>query len=361
MVLFFVAFVCSLLMTFLIIRYQYVHAHLTLDNQFGAIQKSHAHEVPRIGGVAIVFALCMALLFKRLLLNSDVDREVSLLLVLLPAFLFGVLEDMRHPMGVYKRLAATACSGLLGVLLLGASVSHVGVALFDQGLLIPLLATLFTALAVAGLTNACNIIDGMNGLLSGVSLIVLAGLATLSHQLNDPWCQGVSMMLGGAILGFMLFNYPRGLIFLGDGGAYTIGVILAELLIVLVSRHADLSPWCACLMVAYPVVETLASIYRRILIKAHIGHPDRSHLHQLIFHALHHNHATTKSMDVGLNSATSPYLWVLSGVPVMLALMLRGDTFLLQLSFIGFVVLYGFIYYQLRHHSLPEYLKVDGK
>ncbi len=116
---------------------------------------------------------------------------------------------------------------------------------------------------------------------------------------------------------------------------------------------------CALLMVAYPVTETIYSIVRRLMIRVHIGQPDRSYLYQLIFHALQKSGFHTHQVKISLNSATSPYLWALSGVPVMLALTFRGQTVVLMGLLVAFGVLYVFLYYRLQRVVLPEYLKVN--
>jgi len=359
MILFFVAFIVSLLLSFLIIRYQYLHAHLTLDNQFTAIQRSHNHEVPRIGGLAIMLGFIGAIAAKVLLNQSPINQDISLLMAVLPSIALGFLEDIHLPMGVVKRLIASFLSGALALMALNASIVRLDMPFLDQYLHNFWFAVFVTCFAVPGLTNACNIIDGMNGLLSGMASIVLIGIAYLAHQLQDSWIQTEALMLAGALIGFMLFNYPRGLIFLGDGGAYFIGVVLSVLLILLVRKHPELSPWCALLMVAYPVTETLYSVVRRLLIRVRIGQPDRSHLHQLVYHALQKSSVHTHQVEVSLNSATSPYLWVLGGVPVMLALIFRDQTEILMVLFSAFVALYVFVYYRLQRVALPEYLKVD--
>ena len=91
----------------------------------------------------------------------------------------------------------------------------------------------------------------------------------------------------GALLGFLVFNYPSGRIFMGDGGAYLLGFWLGELSVLLVVRNPDVSPWFPIVLLAYPVVETLFSIYRRKFLQGRsAGRPDAMHLHQLIYRRL---------------------------------------------------------------------------
>src|SRR5258707_10042434 len=91
----------------------------------------------------------------------------------------------------------------------------------------------------------------------------------------------------GAGLEFMAWNYPKGKIFLGDGGAYLLGFWLAELAVLLVARNPDVSPWFPLLLLVYPIFETLFSIYRRCFLHGRSsGDADALHFHQLIYKRL---------------------------------------------------------------------------
>jgi len=113
--------------------------------------------------------------------------------------------------------------------LLGATVSHLGLAALDWPLQWPVVAVIFTLFAVGGVVNAINIIDGFNGIVSGFSGFMLLAIAFVSFQLEDVFLFNASLAMLGALLGFLFWNYPRGKIFLGDGGSYLIGFWLAEM------------------------------------------------------------------------------------------------------------------------------------
>ena len=95
------------------------------------------------------------------------------------------------------------------------------------------------------------------------------------------------MVCIASILGFIVFNFPLGKIFLGDGGAYSLGFLLAVVTIMIVKRHPTISPWYALVTLIYPVWEVIFSFSRRMLIhKLSPLHPDSKHVHQLIFRNL---------------------------------------------------------------------------
>ena len=88
----------------------------------------------------------------------------------------------------------------------------------------------------------------------------------------------------GALAGFLVWNYPRGRIFLGDAGAYFIGFMYAELSIRLITRNSGISAWYVTMLAGYPIVDTLFSMYRRGLIQGRkLMAPDALHLHSLVF------------------------------------------------------------------------------
>ena len=98
-------------------------------------------------------------------------------------------------------------------------------------------AIALTLLCVTGVANAINIIDGFNGLASMCVMMMLLGIAYVAFQTGDQFVVTAALIAAGAVLGFFVWNFPAGLIFLGDGGAYCIGFLLAELSVLLIGRQ----------------------------------------------------------------------------------------------------------------------------
>jgi UDP-N-acetylmuramyl pentapeptide phosphotransferase/UDP-N-acetylglucosamine-1-phosphate transferase len=106
-------------------------------------------------------------------------------------------------------------------------------------------------------------------------------------QVDDMFILITALMVAGATAGFLIWNYPVGLIFLGDGGAYFIGFMLGELALMLVMRNPEVSTWYAALLLIYPAFETIFSAYRRMFVRGKSpAVPDGIHLHSLIFRRL---------------------------------------------------------------------------
>jgi UDP-N-acetylmuramyl pentapeptide phosphotransferase/UDP-N-acetylglucosamine-1-phosphate transferase len=215
----------------------------------------------------------------------------------------------------------------------------------------------FTVFAMTGLANAYNIIDGFNGLASMVGIITLLALTYMGFILTDPLIMYLAIVMVGAIIGFFIWNYPRGLIFLGDGGAYLIGFWIASLSILLVSRHTEVSPWFALLVNAYPIMETIFTIYRRrIHQNKNPGLPDAIHFHTLIYRRLLNKHPQE---EVFLSNArTAPYLWVLTGLSAIPAVLWWNQTQILMIACVLFIFSYVWIYRQIVRFKTPSWLQL---
>lgn len=356
-----IAFVLSFVITLLVIRYSSLHAHLTADWDLNGVQKFHARPVPRVGGLGIVLALSAAgvvVYFK------DRVAGQSFLLVVVcaaPAFLAGFVEDLTKRVSPRERLVATMVSALLAVYLLGARVMRIDVAPLDTMLAFPWISIVITTLAVAGLANAVNIIDGFNGLASMVAIMMFVSLSYVAFQVGDTLVLSIAFAMIGAILGFFIWNFPAGHIFLGDGGAYLIGFMLAECSILLVLRNSQVSAWYPVLMVIYPIFETLFSIYRRKVLKGvPAGYPDGVHLHTLIYRRLIRWAVGSQDARHRLrrNSMTSPYLWLLSLLAVLPATLFWNNRTVLLSFVVVFVVTYVRLYRRIVRFRSPRWMIV---
>lgn len=356
---FIIAFFTSLVCTLLIIRLEYLHGHISRDTDFSGPQKFHIAAVPRIGGLGIIFGILIAILF-RLKNSPNPNFELMLFACSLPAFLGGIAEDLTKKIGVKTRLFLTALSGALAVYFLKASITTVDIPGIDWMLSIPIGSTLFTIFAVTGLANAYNIIDGFHGLASMVAIISLIAIAYVNFLVGDLMFFSLAFVMIGACLGFFLRNYPKGLIFLGDGGSYLIGFWIAILSILLVSRHPNVSPWFALLVNAYPILETLFTIYRRKLHQNKSpGQPDGIHFHSLIFRrVLKAKERIGQTQSISANAKTSPYLWILSSLPVSASILWWNSSASLIACAALFVILYVWIYTKIVRFQTPKWLHI---
>ncbi|WP_225548562.1 MraY family glycosyltransferase [Chromobacterium violaceum] len=348
----------SLLVGMCLIHFSHLHESFSADHDLGGVQKFHARPVPRIGGVPIAAGLAAGCGLLVWLLKDALP--LLLLAVALPAFAAGILEDVTKKVGPLPRLLATFVAAVLGYFILGAGLQRLDVPVLD-GLLsqVWVLSLLLTIVAVGGVAHAVNIIDGYNGLSGVVTIFVFLAMAYVAFKVQDFVLMGICFAMVGAIAGFLFWNFPRGLMFAGDGGAYLVGFLIAEVSVLLVARHPLVSPWFPLLCVIYPVFETLFSIYRRKFLQGRrIGYPDALHLHQLVYMRLVRwmvgskdaNHKTMR------NSLTSPYLWALSSVSVVPAMLFWRQTGVLMAFCALFAVSYIYLYRMIIRFRTPRWL-----
>ncbi len=274
----FVALLISLVMAAVLVATQRWHGRFTHDHTQG-VQKFHVHPTPRVGGVAILAGLGVG---TALIDTASAQLLQPALLAGLVAFGFGLAEDLTRKVGVRERLLATMASGVLVWWLTGISLGRLDVFGLDAALGWLPLSVAITAVAVGGVANAVNIIDGFNGLAAGAVMLALLALAAMAGLSGDGALAAACLLIAAATLGFFCLNFPWGKLFLGDGGAYLLGFLLAWMAILLVERNPAVSPWAPLLACGYPIMETLYSMTRRILRRANPGQPDGNHLHSLI-------------------------------------------------------------------------------
>jgi UDP-GlcNAc:undecaprenyl-phosphate GlcNAc-1-phosphate transferase len=333
-----IVFVCSCTLAGLIIYFENHHAHLSSDHDLEGVQKFHTHPVPRIGGLPIFLALCMAAWYY----HSEVPWLSILLLLSVPCFLIGLLEDVTKKISPKIRLIFTLLSAGLVAYFLRWQLYHTGFFWLDGIInIVPILWFILSVIVVSGVANAVNIIDGYHGLASMVGVISGLAFSWLGWHLNDQALIWVGLSFVACMLGFFVWNFPKGRIFLGDGGAYLIGFILAEFALYVHVQHG-ISPWFGLMLVAYPVTEVLVSMWRKRFVRGTpVSDPDSLHLHMLVYRRLlRHDHSKK-------NARTSPYLWTLHLLGVCLAFVFWDNERALQWSFIVFIAVYMYCYFSI--------------
>jgi UDP-N-acetylmuramyl pentapeptide phosphotransferase/UDP-N-acetylglucosamine-1-phosphate transferase len=303
----------SLVISALLVFTQRLHGHLTMDSNEG-VQKFHVHPTPRVGGLGIYLGLLAAWWVVKDVQVSAILKTI--VLAGIPAFAFGILEDLTKEVGVLSRLLATMASGLMACLMSGLALTKLDIPVVDSAFQWLPLALLFTSFSIGGVANAINIIDGFHGLASGVAIIILLALAAIAYEVGDMPLVVAALVVAAVVTGFWLLNYPLGKIFLGDGGAYFSGFSMAWLAVLLLVRNPRVSPWVCLLVFSYPVIEVLYSVVRRFLKKRSPGAPDSLHLHSLVKVKLIRKVLPHWSTNMQ-NAAVSPCIWLFAAVPAI--------------------------------------------
>lgn len=253
-----------------------------------AIQSAHSGFIPRVGGMAIFISLLgliplLSFGFIPLAVVFDIDaKELTWLIIsAVPVFIMGLAEDLGYHTSPRVRLVASVISGLIVVIIFRVWLSKLGVPGIDILLFFWPFAVLFTIFAASGVVNAFNLIDGLNGLASYVSISVATSLSIIAFQVGNVQFAIFLALVISAVLGFLVLNFPFGKIFLGDGGAYALGHLLVWCAILLTNRALEISPFAILLIFFWPVADTGLAIWRRWKLGARAYLPDRLHFHQL--------------------------------------------------------------------------------
>lgn len=270
-------------------------------------RKIHATPTLKTGGVIILIGYVFGLFLCK---AYSYPNSQSLVLSAVSIFLIGILGD-KDWLNAKPRLLLQAGVCLGFVVATDAVLKDLGIFVLPWFLQIP-----FTVFAIVGVINAFNIVDGMNGLSSGIGFIAASILGLLAFFQGDQEIFTYAFLLCGALAGFIVFNM-KGKIFMGDSGSYLTGFVVSVLSVMLAIRNPDVSPFAPFLMVFVPVFDTLFAIWRRRRFKRDLFKADRKHLHHMLAQRYQ---STARALAVIL---------LLQAVFAIVAVLFRGQTYVL--------------------------------
>jgi len=264
---------------------------LQLARRVGAIdvagkeaRKVHVHDIPRLGGLAIVAGFYLPIAAVAAMettvwryFSEDSRLAVGILFGSAIVALLGIYDDLRGARARHKLVVQLVAAGF--VYALGFRVEVIDLPLLpilDLGWLgLPL-----TLLWIVGVTNAVNLIDGLDGLASGIGLFGLLPVVVLGLVYGDQFAILVGGALVGSLLGFLVFNWHPARIFMGDTGSMFLGFVLAVMTVRTSGKGpAAVSFLTAVLALGVPILDTLLSIVRRAWVGTPIFGADKGHLH----------------------------------------------------------------------------------
>ncbi len=273
-------FLISLFTLIALVYLSHKHTLFMDDADNDKPQNYHNASTPRAGGIAIILGMFSLLLFP---------FGFKFILPLTLAFISGIFEDFHNSLSPKLRLSLQLVAALSAIWLTDSVVTYLGL-----GISMPYwVGIFFSTFAIVGMMNAINIIDGFNGLASGIILLILLSFAITSYEHHNMEVFTIVLTTAGATSSFFILNFPKGKIFLGDGGAYLLGFIVAIIGIFLASKYDSISPWYILSVFIYPVWEVLFSIMRKVSIGLSPMQPDAYHFHMLVYRQITHNNPLT--------------------------------------------------------------------
>jgi UDP-GlcNAc:undecaprenyl-phosphate GlcNAc-1-phosphate transferase len=248
-------------------------------------RRMHDVPTPRLGGVAVFASVMLALLllpFLDNLVTQQLEGQwagfVAVLASSTLVFLFGVYDDLTGASAKWKFLAQGAAAVLLYYL--GGRVDAVTIPFVGSFHLPPVLGFGVTLLWVVGISNAFNLIDGLDGLATGASLFAALVMLGVSLVNGHTLVTVVSIALVGSLIGFLRYNFNPASIFLGDSGSLFIGFLLAALSVTGTQKASTVVAVAIPLMAfALPVIDTGFALTRRFISGKPLFEGDREHIH----------------------------------------------------------------------------------
>ena len=277
------AFSLILSLVFFIMRRSILRMQ-NLRNDLTAVQAVHSVSAPRTGGVAVVLAFMLGLALWLDGSGKALDHS-NFLFTLAPVFLVGILEDLGYFISPKLRILSSAASGLLFVYLFNQWIPRSDLPILDRVLFWSPFAIALSIFVAVAIGHAFNLIDGLNGLSAFIGIAVALALAVMADSVGLSGHRNMLLVLVAAIAGFLLLNFPFGLVFLGDAGAYTVGHILVWISISMIWSSEQITPWAIFLIFFWPIGDTVLAIIRRISKGRPLSQPDRLHFHQLVLRA----------------------------------------------------------------------------
>lgn len=334
----------SITISFLLILLNKYFSSKGLINLRSGPQRFHTESISRFGGVSIYVSLFLV----SFILDGGIKEYDLLRIILLsslPAFLIGLIDDLDFYVKPKLRLIFISSTPILLFYFAGIEVRFVDIFFIDYLLSYDVLALIFILVAMSAMINGFNIIDGFNGLTLTFSLVLMISLISSGVYSGDLEWITYFVAIFFAVLGVYIFNFPFGKIFLGDAGAYLLGILIPSGLIIYTLDN-DLSPWYAMIHLIYPTTEVIFSFFRKIIIqKKSPLHPDGLHFHMLIYKRL------TKKL--GIKNMLSRHAIVtliitLINIPnVVIASAFGDNSMALLLGCLNFILFYLTIYYLL--------------
>jgi UDP-GlcNAc:undecaprenyl-phosphate GlcNAc-1-phosphate transferase len=255
---------------------------VSLAMRYGCIdnpgkRRFHSNPTPRWGGIAFFLGIMPISFF------SEMGRQITAYLV---ASLFlitlGIVDDLRH-VGWRVKFLGMILATTIVIFWGGAIINNIGTYGSYGKVELGILSIPFTYFSVIGVTNAINLIDGLNGLAGGVSLIAFLFFAIASFLSGNYVVTTISVAFVGSLIGFLIYNFPKAKIFMGDSGSLFLGFSLSVFSIYLTQdKRFHIEPMFPVMVLLIPIFDALRVMFVRAFNLKNPFRADKTHLHHLL-------------------------------------------------------------------------------
>jgi UDP-GlcNAc:undecaprenyl-phosphate/decaprenyl-phosphate GlcNAc-1-phosphate transferase len=272
-------FICSILITPIVKKLAFRLGATDSPDK----RKVHEKVMPRMGGLAIYITFLIGLIIS----NPDSPYHWAIITGSVIIILTGILDDI-YNLAARVKLVSQIAAALVVVVWGGIDVDFINLP-FDGKLQFGVLSVPITILWIVGVTNAINLIDGLDGLAAGVSSIALISISGMAIVMGDVYVMTIGFILLASTLGFLVYNFHPAKIFMGDTGALFLGYMIAVLSLLGFKNVTFISFIVPIIILGVPMTDTLFAIIRRLVNKTPLAAPDKSHLHhRLLDHGFTH-------------------------------------------------------------------------
>ncbi len=284
-----------------------------LDKDFLKPQAFHEEAVSRSGGIAALVSLFIFLGIYNLLFSKILYQYI---LICTSLFVIGYLDDIKIKISPNTRLTLMVVFLIILIIFLPIKIYGIDLIFLSSWLDNEIFSTIFVLLCFLFIVNGANLIDGFNGLLT-INLIIINCILLFINLNSDNF--EFSFFLTAQIIiftSFLLFNFPRAKMFLGDSGSYLFGSMIALNTIITNNLNTNISAFFFCILLFYIFFEVFFSFFRKLLQKKSPFLPDQNHLHMLVYKYLkknypskNNNYLTSLSLNTGYLILTLPGIY----------------------------------------------------
>lgn len=285
-----ICFIASVLLTPLIKRFAIKIGATDAPDE----RKVHVKIMPRLGGLAIYLSFILGLI----ILQPHSSYTLPIIIGGTVILITGIMDDLFCLSPKIKMLGQFIAA--LVIIFGGIQVDFINLP-FDARLYLGWFSVPLTILWIIGITNAINLIDGLDGLAAGVSSIVLITISGLAIIQGNTLVLMMGSIVLGSTLGFLIYNFYPAKIFMGDTGALFLGYMIAVLSLLGFKNITLFSLMVPVIILGVPISDTLFAIVRRIVKKRPLSAPDKSHLHHCLMN-LGYSHRETVLLIYGFSA-----------------------------------------------------------
>ena len=323
---------------YLLLKFNRDRLKILSDDQFKKPQAFHESSTYRLGGLIFFCSLILTFLYLFYFKNIYHLEYLSFCTLF---FIIGFMDDLKINLKPKLRLLLMIVFISFLVVLNNFYVTKTGIEFLNRLLEIDIFSLMFTSLCFLFIVTGSNLIDGFNGLLGIQSLIIFIVLMLINIVNGNNELVYILFFLSLLTLIFLKFNFPRAEIFLGDGGAYLIGIAIDISIVKTSILNPFISPFFFCILLFYLFFEVFFSFFRKaIFLKKNPLFPDDKHLHMCLYKYLFKNN----NNKLKSNYMVSTYINFLYFLAIIPGIVFMKNGFFCKYYFLFVLILYIFFY-----------------